>query len=81
MVSTAMWSLDFLVTPTQTAGLQRLTVSTVHGCLWLQTHFPKTEWEALLNGQACFGSDCLSDLLADATAAGLTVDQTIAVES
>ena len=50
-----------------------MIVASVHGALWLQTHFPEEEWGALLSGQACFGMDCLSDLLSDARQAGLAV--------
>ena len=53
----------------------------IHGALWLQTHFPTEEWETLLGDQACFGSDCITDLLTDAEAAGLQVLQPAVVES
>ena len=51
----------------------------VLGALWVQTHFEQGEWDTLLCGQACFGVDCLSDLLSDALQAGLAVQQTVVV--
>jgi len=56
-------------------------VNSIHGVLWLQTHFPSEEWKTLLGDQACFGSDCINDLLLDAEIAGLQVSQPAVVES
>jgi len=56
-------------------------VNSIHGVLWLQTHFPCEEWETLLGDQSCFGSDCINDLLSDAQVAGLQVFQPAVVES
>jgi hypothetical protein len=46
--------------------------------LWLQTHFPVSEWNALLQDQACFGGHCLDHLLSDAADAGLLVHLPVA---
>ena len=62
-------------------GLLQLRVNSIHGVLWLQTHFPSEEWKTLLGDQACFGSDCINDLLLDAEIAGLQVSQPAVVES
>jgi len=61
--------------------LARLIVASVHGALWLHTHFPEEEWATLLSGEACFGVDCLSTLLNDARSAGLLVNAPVVVES
>ena len=74
-------ALDLLVQHVDAPGLGRLTVASIHGALWLQTHFPKKDWNTLLSGQACFAMDCLSDLLNDARTAGLKVTEPIIVES
>ena len=73
--------LDLLIQHTDTPGLRRVIVDSVHGALWLQTHFPEAEWNTLLAGQACFVMDCLSDLLDDARSAGLQVQLPVVVES
>ena len=73
--------MDLLVQHADRPGLARLIVASVHGALWLQTHFPEEEWTTLLNGEACFGMDCLSTLLEDARSAGLLVNEPVVVES
>ena len=72
--------MDLGTTACDQIGLHRLRVTSVHGALWLQTHFPSSEWDVLLNGQACFGLDCLSQLLDDAEAAGLRVQPPVAAQ-
>ena len=47
----------------------------------LKALFPEEEWGALLSGQACFGMDCISDLLNDARSAGLNVTAPVVFES
>ena len=70
--------MDLLTTPGEVLGLYRLQAQTIHGVLWLQMHFPASEWDALLHDQACFSGDCLDNLLADALKAGLLVHQPVA---
>ena len=72
--------MDLVATSTDVLGLYRLTVNSVVGALWLQTHFPESEWDALLEGTASFGLDCLNALIEDARSAGLAVEQTAVVE-
>ena len=74
-------ALDLLVKHVDRPGFVRLIVASVHGALWLQTHFPEEEWTTLLSGEACFGMDCLSTLLEDARSAGLLVNAPVVVES
>ena len=69
--------VDLLTTPADVAGLRRLHPQSIHGVLWLQTHFPASEWDALLHDHACFGGDCLDHLLSDALDAGLLVHQPV----
>ena len=71
-------AVDLVTTPGDVLGLYRLQAQTIHGVLWLQTHFPASEWDALLHDQACFSGDCLDNLLADALKAGLLVNQPVA---
>lgn len=53
----------------------RLVPLTVHGVLWLQTHFESGEWEALCSGRARLNPKGLSLLCRDASQAGLSVSQ------
>jgi hypothetical protein len=62
-------------------GLVQVNPSSVHGVFWLQTHFPASEWDALLSGQAAFGMDCIDDLVNDARQAGLNVEWEATVPS
>ena len=71
-------NVGLVTTPADVAGLHRLSPQSIHGVLWLQTHFPASEWDALLQDQACFSADCLDHLLSDAVEAGLLVHQLIA---
>ena len=71
-------TLDLVTAPADVAGLRRLYPQSIHGVLWLQTHFPASEWDALLQDQACFSADCLDHLLSDAVDAGLLVHQLVA---
>ena len=79
MHSASSWFVDLIVNNVE-PGLVQLTPNSAHAVLWLQTHFPEGEWNTLLSGQACFGIDCLSDLLNDARAAGLNVTAPVVVE-
>ena len=73
--------MDLITRPCDVAGLHRLTIGSVIGALWLQTHFPRSDWDTLLSGQASFSSDCVDSLMADARSAGLNVQQLVVVES
>ena len=45
----------------------------VLGVLWLQSHFPPEEWDALTNGAVVLKHDNAQTLLIDARSAGLIV--------
>lgn len=66
--------MDLIATPSDVIGLYRLSATSIFGTLWLQTHFPESEWDLLMGNQASFGPDCLSLLLDDARSAGLAVE-------
>ena len=73
--------MDLIAQPLDRPGLFQLRVNSIHGVLWLQTHFPCDEWETLLGDQSCFGSDCINDLVSDAQISGLQVFQSAVAES
>ena len=56
----------------------RLVPLTVHGLLWLQTHFDTSEWDVVCSGQARLQSDGIHALCRDAQRAGLRVSQATA---
>jgi len=80
-VHLSLWFVDLVVSRRDRDALQQLTPGSVHGVLWLQTHFPSSEWDALFEERAVFAPDSLQMLLADADLAGLTVQQSSVVES
>ena len=47
---------------------------TVHGILWLQTHFESKHWELISNGQVIIPTKDAQMLVEDATNAGLNVN-------
>ena len=69
--------MDLVTTHADVAGLRRLYPQSIHGVLWLQSHFPASDWDALLQDQACLSADCLDHLLSDAVDAGLLVHQLV----
>ena len=68
-----MTGLD-LVARRSPKGTLAVSPASVHGMLWLQTHFAKESWEALARGQAVFSQDCFDELLNDARSAGLKIN-------
>ncbi len=47
---------------------------TVHGMLWLQTHFESNHWEMISNGLVIIPNKDAQMLLEDATNAGLNIN-------
>ena len=61
---------SFSISPTSALGL-----------IWLQAHFPASEWGVLLSGNAVFSADCVDAMVADAEVAGLAVAMPARVRS
>ncbi len=51
-----------------------IRANTVHGMLWLQTHFEVQDWEAIAAGQVILSISNAEMLAMDATKAGLTIN-------
>lgn len=51
----------------------RLQPESVHGMLWLQTHFEKSNWELLAEGLATVSQSNADELMEDALNAGLNL--------
>lgn len=56
-----------------TEELVRLEALSVHGMLWLQTHFHDDEWDAIVQGVVLLDYDSADKLSQDADMAGLRV--------
>ena len=52
----------------------RLVPASVHGILWLQTHFESEHWELLADGLINLCRDDVESLCSDAAEAGLSLD-------
>ena len=57
----------------QNAGHVQLQPATVHGLLWLQTHFETASWPTLCSGRARISATSSETLRHDAEASGLRV--------
>ena len=55
-------------------GVQILPV-TIHGMLWLQTHFEQDHWSALAQSQVKLPLEDAKSLIQDAAEAGLSLNQ------
>lgn len=53
----------------------RLVPLSVHGLLWLQTHFDSSDWDCVCSGRARLHTDGVTSLCRDAREAGLQVTQ------
>ena len=65
-----------LIAQSSRQGMLVICPLSIHGMLWLQTHFSKENWETLASGQAVFSQDCVDEMLIDARNAGLNIDAT-----
>ncbi len=55
--------------------------ASVHGMLWLQTHFETNHWEAIASNQIKLPSSDANELLKDAQQAGLELNYLPAVSN
>lgn len=53
----------------------RLLPRSVHGTLWLQTHFETSTWELVCTGKVRLNASSTDQLCRDAQAAGLSVSR------
>ncbi len=59
----------------------RLQPESVHGMLWLQTHFEKSHWDQLAEGLATVSWSNANELIKDASNAGLNLSPLPALSS
>lgn len=72
---------DMDISLTAVGELYQLQPRSVHGMLWLQTHFETSSWKPLSIGAVRLNGDCSDQLCSDATAAGLDVRRIPALHS
>ncbi len=53
--------------------------SSIHGMLWLQTHFEEQHWDSIANKLVRIGNEEASELSEDAKEAGLIINSVPAV--
>ena len=55
--------------------------SSVHGMLWLQTHFEEKHWESIANQQVSIRNEDAIEMSQDAQAAGLILNSAPVISS
>ncbi len=66
--------MDIRLTKVDNKSNKLLTPSSVHGMLWLQTHFENDEWKALSENKILISDSDSHNLINDAKSAGLLVE-------
>ena len=66
-------SLQTDITLTPLGDSYRLNPETVHGLLWLQTHFESNTWDLICSGKVLLTAESCRSLQSDARQAGLQV--------
>ena len=64
--------MDISITDSRNGN--QIEAKSVHGILWLQTHFESIHWESISNGQVIIPKEDAEMLGEDATKAGLNVN-------
>ncbi len=64
--------MDILFEPTN--NRTQISVKSIHGMLWLQTHFEESQWEALSSQKVVLSKDNAEMLANDAQEAGLILN-------
>ena len=63
--------MDIFITSSRNG--YKIVPHSVHGVLWLQTHFEDTEWDKILSGNAVIPDSSSDCLIEDASQAGLVI--------
>jgi len=66
--------MDICITNVDNKSNKSLRPLSIHGMLWLQTHFENDEWEALSNNKVIISETDSKLLIEDANLAGITVE-------
>ncbi len=66
--------MDICLTKVDNKSNKLLTPLSIHGMLWLQTHFENSEWEALSENKVLISEIDSHELIKDAKSAGIEID-------
>ena len=66
--------MDIRLTKVDNKSNKLLTPSSIHGMLWLQTHFENDEWKALSESKVIISESDSHQLMNDAKSAGIEIE-------
>tara|TARA_Y100001968_G_scaffold153759_1_gene140482 strand:+ start:4815 stop:5060 length:246 start_codon:yes stop_codon:yes gene_type:complete len=66
--------MDICLTKVDNKSNKLLTPLSIHGMLWLQTHFENSEWEALSENKVLISEIDSHELIKDAKSAGIVIE-------
>ena len=66
--------MDICITNVDNKSNKSLRPLSIHGMLWLQTHFENDQWEALSDSKVIISETDSKLLIEDANFAGLTIE-------
>ncbi len=66
--------MDICLTTIDNKLNKLLTPISIHGMLWLQTHFEDEEWEALAENKVIITESDSENLMKDAKSAGIEIE-------
>ena len=65
--------MDISITNIDNQSNKSLRPLSIHGMLWLQTHFENDQWEAISNNKVIISDSDSELLIEDANSAGITI--------
>ena len=66
--------MDICLTNVDNKSNKKLTPISIHGMLWLQTHFENSQWEALSDDRVLVSETDSKLLIKDAKSAGIKIE-------
>ena len=66
--------MDICITSVDNKSNKSLRPLTIHGMLWLQTHFENDQWEALSNNKVIISAIDSKLIIEDANLAGIIIE-------
>ncbi len=66
--------MDICLTKVDNRSNKSLTPLSIHGMLWLQTHFENDEWQALSENKVLISESDSHQLMDDAKSAGIQIE-------
>ena len=66
--------MDICLTNVDNRSNKKLTPISIHGMLWLQTHFENSQWEALSDDRVLVSETDSKLLIKDAKSAGIKIE-------